>query len=713
MRVLLVDKEADLLPALQGSLLAVEGLELYCAPDGPTALQHATLLNGVDVLLTEVFQPNVDGVALRDDLQRIRPLMHTIFFTRHKLSLQSNALQGHPVLSVPVDPDLFLSELLASRQAQTQSHAQDSTRSPEIKNVAQPSPLKPLPRPQSPPAELPQDDAVFEAPPHHPAQISEPPANPAAPPTTPSPSVPTETFKPTTEVSPLSETTPPSRVALRPGANLGPYKLLRSESDTNWGPRFGAVHTTLKRAVHLIVLDEKKQASESLRAAFLGEASAKARAQHPSLLTVYEAAETDGHLFYAIERIEADTLQSLSHRGASLPFTSLQRTAETVAKGLQYFLHARLSHSPLGSNDILISQDGTPRLQNIAIESQNSGDAEPAPSDDIATLGQALHTLAAEDAPLPFQLFLERTSALHLRRIADWDEFLSQLARLDSKQNLLPPSAVEDVVFNDSPVGRRRVHPVLGALLLGLTAIALVWYYMRPVLPIPRQVQIPAGQYLVGSGKKITLPSFSIDATEITNRHYAGFVAWLRLHPKEAARYDHPEQPPHQNHVPEGWTLQFPERIHSAPDPKDPKWDLPVTKVNWWDAYAFANWAGRALPTEEQWEAAGRGPRGFLFPWGDEPEPERAHVRQGNADPSAEAAPISVLMLKDASEFGVLGLCGNVSEWTATKPDKTTAVAKGNHFNSPLLSLDARASVSTETHSPRLGFRTVSQKANP
>ena len=55
MRVLLVDKEADLLPALQETLLSVEGLELYCAPDGPTALQHATLLNGVDVLLTEVF----------------------------------------------------------------------------------------------------------------------------------------------------------------------------------------------------------------------------------------------------------------------------------------------------------------------------------------------------------------------------------------------------------------------------------------------------------------------------------------------------------------------------------------------------------------------------------------------------------------------------------------------------------------------------------
>ncbi|MEI6872678.1 MAG: SUMF1/EgtB/PvdO family nonheme iron enzyme, partial [Verrucomicrobiota bacterium] len=682
MRVLLVDKEADLLPALQGSLLAVDGLELYCAPDGPTALQHATLLNGVDVLLTEVFQPGVDGVALRDDLQRIKPLMRTIFFTRHKLGPQSDALKGYPILSVPVNPDLFLSELLASRQAQVQPHAQDYPQNPETKNVAQPPPLKPPYRPLSHRTELPHNNgAVFEAPHQLPlARISEPPANPAVPPhpATPPPSLPTEPTGPVVEASIPPEAPSPSRAALQPGANLGPYKLLRTESDTDWGPRFGAVHTTLKRAVHLNFLNEEKQASEGLRSAFLGEASAKARAQHPSLLTVYEAAETDGHLFYAIERIEADTLQSLSNRGVSLPFTSLRRTAETVAKGLQYFLHAHLSHSPLRSNDILISQDGTPRLQNIVIGSHDSGDVEPDPSDDIATLGQALHTLAAEDAPLPFQLFLERTSALHLQRIADWDEFLSQLAKLGSEQNLLPPSMAKEVVLSDFPVGRRTAHPVLGLLLLGLTAIALVWYYMRPDLPIPRQVRIPAGQYLVGSGKKIPLPSFSIDATEITNRHYAGFVAWLRLHPKDAARYDHPEQPPHQNHVPEGWTLQFPEKIHSAPDPKNPKWDLPVTKVSWWDAYAFANWAGRALPTEEQWEAAGRGPRGFLFPWGDEPEPERANVRQTDADPSIETAPISVLMLKDASEFGVLGLCGNVSEWTATKSDKKTAVAKGN-----------------------------------
>ena len=99
---------------------------------------------------------------------------------------------------------------------------------------------------------------------------------------------------------------------------------------------------------------------------------------------------------------------------------------------------------------------------------------------------------------------------------------------------------------------------------------------------------------------------------------------------------------------------------------------LPVIHVNWYEAEAFCNWAGRRLPTEAEWEMAascepgadGRGisERKRIFPWGDEPPaPDRA-----NLDWSAMGC-VEVGTLPDGdSAFGCRQMIGNVWEWTAS-----------------------------------------------
>ena len=111
---------------------------------------------------------------------------------------------------------------------------------------------------------------------------------------------------------------------------------------------------------------------------------------------------------------------------------------------------------------------------------------------------------------------------------------------------------------------------------------------------------------------------------------------------------------------------------HKAPDFwEDPTFnalDQPVVGVTWLDAAAYAQWAGKRLPTEAEWEYAARGGQaGIRYPWGNEITHDDANYKGENGkDIWAGPAPVGSFAKND---YNLYDMGGNVWEWCTDEYD--------------------------------------------
>lgn len=215
---------------------------------------------------------------------------------------------------------------------------------------------------------------------------------------------------------------------------------------------------------------------------------------------------------------------------------------------------------------------------------------------------------------------------------------------------------------------------------------------------LENMVEIPEGEFLMGTNseegfpadgegpiRKVAIDSFHIDKYAVTNEEFAEFV--------EATNYKTEAES-------FGWSFVFymflsedvskkvTQNVAGTPwwyvvedaywkQPEGPgssvrgREDHPVVHISWNDADAYAQWSGKRLPTEAEWEYAARGGlEQKIYPWGDELTPAGVHhcnIWQGTfpkenteADGYKATAPVDAF---EPNGYGLYNMSGNVWEW--------------------------------------------------
>ena len=197
---------------------------------------------------------------------------------------------------------------------------------------------------------------------------------------------------------------------------------------------------------------------------------------------------------------------------------------------------------------------------------------------------------------------------------------------------------------------------------------------------VPGMVLVPGGPYLSGPGRTLReTGAYWLDSYPVTNEQYAAFC--------QATGYRQP-------------------KFWAEGRFRSPR--APVVGVSWFDAYKYAAWAGKQLPTFEQWEKAARGKAGRVFPWGDQIDHNKAVY--GQAEGSDAVSEVGHCE-ENLSEYGARDMVGNVWQWTDTwdRQEPEMKVICGGSWVDPVefLRLDQHISTNPKDKFDNIGFRCV------
>jgi len=494
-------------------------------------------------------------------------------------------------------------------------------------------------------------------------------------------------------------------------ARLGKYELQQSLGG-GMSHVYKAFDTVIGRTVAVKILTDQGAQDPEARERFLDEARTAAKVTHENVISIYDfGADPEKGLFMVMEFLHGEDLRSAIKGGRTGDFRNQLKIALQAARALDFIHNNRIIHRDVKPENLHINPAGAVKLMDFGIaKSDDLSRTQPGFAlgtpyymSPEAVRGEKLTCQADVYAYgiLLFELFTTRkpfTSDTvegifyHILNVPLNPEPLAAAgvspavqdlvvrctakSPADRPQGLAPVIAEIEGILNAAaptpaprsqpastpqPVAVKRTNPMLfaGIGVAVLIAAGAAYFALKPsaeepttqappatiTTPTGPMVLVPAGNFLAGQQKQsVSLPAFYIDQTEVTNAAYQSFC-------QATGRP-----------LPEGFDAARP--------------DYPVVGVTFADARDFAQWAGKRLPKELEWEKAARGADGRIFPWGNEGDVSKANVGSNQLQPANSYR-------AGASIYGGLGFVGNAWEFVDQQRDPPKDIRRFESLKPP------------------------------
>jgi formylglycine-generating enzyme required for sulfatase activity len=486
---------------------------------------------------------------------------------------------------------------------------------------------------------------------------------------------------------------PPMR--LQEGTTLSVYRIESVIGEGGMGVVYRARDVALGRDVALKCLHLNLAGDPEVRRRFVREARVLRSWAHPGAVAIYDFIEYEHVLAIVMELVEGENLaQHLVRWRGKMPYDQIRSVMADILLAMDDAHAAGVVHRDLKPDNVLVRNDMgrlRPKIADFGIAKVLEGTTYTVSG---ALLGTCRY-MAPEQVKTPsladhrsdiYSLGITLYELVTGRPPFDGSHFSVMMAHVTNAPKApskLRPDvspALEKLILDalsKSPDKRPASCAVFRERLLDAipAGVAETFDAVRvSSVPLPTVVRdtgghemilVPGGVFAMGptaTRREVHLDPYYLDRTPVTNTMFGVFIEATGYKPTDAG------------------AKRFLAHWRNGKPPRGEE-KHPVVYVSWFDARAYASWAGSRLLTEAEWEKAARGTDGRRYPWG-RAEPKPTHANFGRH--RDRTTPVGAFP-EGASPFGILDLAGNVWEWCEDAYDEDF-YAKGPSMNPKLAS---------------------------